>query len=106
MKRILRSNLGQSTVEYVLLLATVMFFVGLVMRSQLFANLLGDDSNFFNALKERMEYSYRYTHLPAPGIDPAGSGRDDTPYSDPRAHESYAAGGSSRFSGNIREYGE
>lgn len=104
MKILLRKNSGQSTVEYVLLLATVMFLVGLVLRSPLFADLLGEDSNFFNALKERMEYSYRYAHGPS-GVDPAGSGRDDNPYSDPKQHTSYAAdNGTSRFAGNTSPY--
>ena len=105
MKRLMRNYLGQSTVEYVLLLATVMFIVGLVMRSPLFAELLGEDSSFFTALKERMEYSYRYAHEPLNGVDPAGSGRDDSPYANVRSHTSYAADdGSSRFAGNTTPY--
>ena len=106
MKQLLRTDRGQSTVEYILLLVTVMFLVGLVMKSPLFADLLGDDSNFFRVLKNRMEYSYRYAHEPTGGVDPSGSGRDDGPLSDPKSHTSYAADddNSSRFAGNTSPY--
>lgn len=96
---------GQSTIEYVLLLATVMFLVSLVLRLPQFAELTGEDSGFFNALKNRMEYSYRYTQVPENGSDPSGSGRDDSPYSNPRQHPSYSVDGRSRFTGNTRVYG-
>lgn len=105
MKRLMRNYLGQSTVEYVLLLATVMFIVGLVMRSPLFAELLGEDSRFFANLKKRMEHSYRYTHIPIDRVIPDDSGRDDSPYGNVRSHTSYAADdGSSRFAGNTTPY--
>lgn len=90
---------GQSTVEYILLLSVVMLFIALVLRSPLFADLLGENSSFFQALKDRMEYSYRYTHLGT------RSGSGDENITDPKLHDSYSDDGSSRFSGATEPYG-
>jgi hypothetical protein len=89
---------GQSVIEYVLLLAVVMFLVATIFRSQLFTDLFGQDSSFFAALKERMEYGYRYTHG---GLE-AGSGRVDQSAD---AHPSYRESGGSRFAGATSPYG-
>lgn len=89
---------GQSTIEYVLLLAVVMLLVSIVLRSPLFADLLGKDSSFFKALKDRMEYSYRFTHLDS---------EEDAGLKDiraPESHDSFSKGGRSRFIGATDEY--
>lgn len=91
---------GQSTIEYVLLLSVVMLLVAVVLRSPLFADLLGEDSSFFKILKDRMEYSYRYTHA---GVR-ADSGVENIV--DPKQHDSYAKNGLSRFAGAVDEYGD
>jgi len=90
---------GQSTVEYVLLLALVMFLVSTVIRSPRFQEYFGENSAFFTMLKDRMEYSYRYTQLG----NRAGSGREDI--NDPKNHDSYAKDGSSRFATSAEPYG-
>lgn len=97
MKRI--KEKGQSTVEYVLLLAVVMFLIGLVMRSPRFQALIGEDAEFFALLKNRMEFSYRFTHTGSR----AGAGREDI--SDPKNHDSFADDGRSRFAGATDPYG-
>ncbi len=91
---------GQSTIEYVLLLAVIMLLVSIVFRSPLFADLLGENSSFFKVLKDRMEYSYRYTH--------AGLKEDSglEVITSPTSHDSYAKDGRSRFAGETSEYGE
>lgn len=56
---ILRSEQGQTTVEYILLLAVVISLFSLVFRSNAFQNLLGEDGSFFQGIAGKMEYSYR-----------------------------------------------
>jgi hypothetical protein len=84
-------------IEYVLLLAVVMFLVATIFRSQLFTDLFGQDSSFFAALKERMEYGYRYTH--------GGLGVDNGAPPPPEIHPSYRESGGSRFAGATSPYG-
>ncbi|MBH47953.1 MAG: hypothetical protein CME71_07245 [Halobacteriovorax sp.] len=97
MKKYLQQK-GQSTIEYVLLLAVVMLLVAIVLRSPLFADLLGEDSSFFKVLKHRMEFSYRFTHL---GVEPDVGLKDITT---PEQHDSYSKGGRSRFIGATDTY--
>lgn len=91
---------GQSTIEYILLLAVVMLLVSVVFKSPLFTELLGEDSSFFKVLKNRMEFSYRYTH--------AGNREDSglENITSAAQHESYSKNSKSRFAGATTEYGE
>jgi len=91
---------GQSTIEYILLLAVVMLLISVVFKSPLFIELLGEDSSFFKILKDRMEFSYRYTHA---GLK-EDSGLDDI--NSAARHESYSKNSKSRFAGGTSEYGE
>tara|TARA_R110002049_G_scaffold49511_5_gene141613 strand:+ start:1948 stop:2244 length:297 start_codon:yes stop_codon:yes gene_type:complete len=91
---------GQSTIEYILLLAVIMLMVSVVFRSPLFADLLGEDSSFFKILKDRMEYSYRYTHA---GVE-EDSGLENI--TTPVNHDSYSKDSRSRFAGDLAAYGE
>jgi hypothetical protein len=52
---------GQSTVEYILLLAVVVTFISTVFNSNAFKQFFGEDSNFFNAIAQGMRASYRYS---------------------------------------------
>lgn len=90
---------GQSTIEYVLLLAVVMLLISVVFKSPLFSKLLGEDSSFFKILKDRMEFSYRHTHA---GANPDEGQRD---ISTAAQHDSYSKNSKSRFAGATSEYG-
>lgn len=96
MKLLSKQN-GQSVVEYVMLLAVISFLAATIFRSPLFTDFFGDNSNFFNALKDRMEYSYRFTHS---GIED-NAGRAVLAPSD---HYSYRKDNGSRFAGATTPY--
>lgn len=53
-------NKGQSSVEYILLLAVVVALAMGVFRSRQFQSFFGDDSEFFEAMKEHIEVNYRF----------------------------------------------
>ena len=54
---------GQSTIEYVLLLAVVVALASTVFKSKLFQEVFGRDSDFMAALIVRMEYAYRHGRM-------------------------------------------
>lgn len=58
-KSILKNNQGQSTVEYILLLAVVISLFSVVFNSAAFQNLLGPEGSFFQATAAKIEFSYR-----------------------------------------------
>ena len=51
---------GQSTVEYLLLFAVMSAITMSILGSDKFKQIMGRDSEFFVALKNYMEYSYRH----------------------------------------------
>jgi len=51
---------GQSTVEYLLLFAVMSAITLSILGSDKFKQIMGRDSEFFVALKNYMEYSYRH----------------------------------------------
>ncbi|OFZ25094.1 MAG: hypothetical protein A2381_14250 [Bdellovibrionales bacterium RIFOXYB1_FULL_37_110] len=51
---------GQSTVEYLLLFAVMAAITMSILGSDKFKQIMGKDSEFFVALKNYMEYSYRH----------------------------------------------
>lgn len=53
-------QLGQSTVEYVLLLAVVVSLVFTVINSARFKDLLGEGGGFALRMKDEMEWNYRF----------------------------------------------
>ena len=55
-----RDQLGQSTVEYVLLLAVVVSLVFTVINSARFKDLLGEGGGFALRMKDEMEWNYRF----------------------------------------------
>lgn len=87
-----RSDDGQSTVEYILLLAMVIGLTFTIFNSRAFKNFLGKDSNFFKVVAERIQMNYRYASR-IPLADDIGS----APTAD---HPSFARDSStSRFFG-------
>lgn len=62
MKKVI-SNLGQSTVEYILLLLVVSSIAAVFFKSPLFQDMFGDDSGLFQSLASQIEFSYRHGYL-------------------------------------------
>lgn len=56
----LKSDSGQSTVEYILLLAVVVVLMSTVLNNQRFKSFFGDDSAFFTAIATRISMTFRY----------------------------------------------
>ena len=56
----LKNAKGQSTVEYIMLLAVVVSLASGVLRSEYMVNLLGQDGVLGKSYKLRMENSYRF----------------------------------------------
>lgn len=54
------SNKGQSTVEYILLLAVAISVVTAVFKSQGFQNLFGEEGTFNAQFRMETEFSYRH----------------------------------------------
>lgn len=53
-------NAGQGSVEYILLTLVVIAMTSAVFSNDKFRNFFGKNSTVFIALRDRMEYSYRY----------------------------------------------
>jgi hypothetical protein len=53
-------RLGQSLVEYILLLGAVATFVAVVFNSAAFKRVIGPNSEIFAKMRGYMEYSYRH----------------------------------------------
>jgi hypothetical protein len=86
---------GQSTVEYILLLAVIISLVGTVLKSDMFRQLFGEEGKFAQEFRKEIEYSYRH----------ALKGREfhTTPnYNQP--HDSYERVGDTRFFGAKEKY--
>lgn len=60
MGKFLNSSAGQSAVEYIMLMALITLIVTSVLRSDVVARNLGENSALMNLLASRMEYSYRH----------------------------------------------
>lgn len=58
--RILRSNLGQSVVEYILLLAVLSSLGYTFYNNKKFKDFLKGKDGMFASMKKGMSYSYRY----------------------------------------------
>ncbi|MBF0311835.1 MAG: hypothetical protein HQK50_04285 [Oligoflexia bacterium] len=53
-------NSGQSLVEYIFLLAAIIFLIGLTFRNPYLLSFFGPDSSYFNKVKKSLEHSYRH----------------------------------------------
>ena len=56
----LKNNKGQSTVEYVLLMAVALTFMTTVWNSNAFKEFFSEDSNFFTAFSQRIRTTYQF----------------------------------------------
>lgn len=95
-KRSFLGQTGQSTVEYILLLAVVVIAVNTVFKSKAFQSIFGENGKFSKEFRGEAEYSYRH----------AIRGRKlfrEPNYA--RKHDSYIQSGSStRFFGAKEPY--
>ena len=91
---------GQSTVEYILLLAVVISLIYTITNSQRFRDLLGEGGSFATTMKSEMEWNYRF----------GSQGRTTTTtITFPNAfHPTYynTARNTTHFIGPIKPYGE
>jgi len=87
---------GQTTIEYVMLMAVVLVLVTTVLKSRAFQDYLGAEGEFFKAYKRIIEFSYRY-----------GTEGNVDPHPDfTGEHPSYFGDGNTRFFGPLGEYPE
>ena len=86
----LGNNKGQSALEYILLLAVVVSIGTTLFKSKIFTDFMGPNSVFFETLRTRYEYTYRY------GAPPTG-------IEDPSEGNAYATKHESYFNGSVNE---
>lgn len=86
---VLKNNSGQSTIEYVLLLAVVVTFMTTIWNSKVYKDFLGEDSEFFNGIAKKIEHNYQYS-VTVP-IDTT------TAIPPPTNHPSFSSGANSLF---------
>jgi Flp pilus assembly pilin Flp len=93
-----KSEQGQTMVEYILLLAVAVGLVYTLMNSALFKRIFGDKGSFGGALKASSEFNYRHGA-------PIGS-LPDVPREnrEPNMHPTYSDGTESRFFGPKEKY--
>jgi hypothetical protein len=89
------NQLGQSTVEYILLLAVISFVTTSLFNSSMFKDYFGEDGTFVTTYKYELEYSYRH------GV--RGRKKTVVNYASPN-HDSYKSGGNTRFFGALLPY--
>jgi hypothetical protein len=66
----LKNNKGQSMLEYILLMA-VMTTIGMTLfKSKVFTDFMGPNSVFFDELRSRYAFTYRYGSPPTENQDP------------------------------------
>ena len=63
--KIIKNSLGQSTVEYILLLAVLVGIGVTIFKNPRFKNLLSGKDGFFLTMRKGMAYSYRYGRMPS-----------------------------------------
>ncbi|MEK6626334.1 MAG: hypothetical protein AABY86_15295 [Bdellovibrionota bacterium] len=76
-----RRDRGQSTVEYILMLAVVASLAAMILNSERFKKTLGAESEIFKKFAQRLEFTYRH------GVSGAGDNTPRTP--DFGKHETY-----------------
>ena len=103
--RILKNNLGQSAVEYILLLAVITSLSYTFYNNKRFKDFIAGKDGLFANMKKGMSYSYRY------GLeykqDIPLEVKMDYSYTD-KSHDTYynATANTSRFFSGIQAYGE
>ena len=91
-KKVIRTQAGQSMVEYILLLGVIGVLFNTVLSSSMFKDLMKGDKGFFYSMRIYLESSYRYPYF---------SKTKRSSYSD-SAHDSYSTPSSeTRFWGPL-----
>lgn len=67
--RVLKNQLGQSTVEYILLIAVITSIGYAFFHNKRFREFIAGKNGFFATMREGMSYSYRYSHQYDSSID-------------------------------------
>lgn len=88
------SQKGQSSVEYIMLMAIIISLVSVFFKSDLFQSYFGDDGTVARVFKGRLEYTY--TH--------AISGTEFFNSPNFTRHDSYVGGQGTRFFGAKNVY--
>lgn len=89
---------GQTSVEYILLIAVIVVIATSVFKSSGFQQLFGAEGLFAKTYREEVEYSYRHTLGGRKAFsEPNYSGSN---------HDSYKGGGQTRFFGAVEKYGK
>ncbi|MGB0453616.1 MAG: hypothetical protein ACPGJV_07855 [Bacteriovoracaceae bacterium] len=100
--RDLNSNLGQSVIEYILLLLIIVSAINLVFKSDQFRSFFGNDSQFFRMIATKIQYGYRH------GTMEDSQTRESDRYDYNGIHESYCKspcnGQNSRFFLPLEKY--
>jgi len=91
---------GQSTVEYILLLAVVISLIYTVINSARFKDIVGEGGSFANKMKNSMEWNYRFGSQGTEGFSTIQypGGRHPTYFN--------SSTGFTHFIGPIKPYGE
>ena len=92
----LKKEDGQSSVEYLMLMAVAIFLVTTVIRSDYFQEFFGEEGQFSTAFRQEIEFGYRN----------ALHGREFFREPNYRGdiHPSYVNGGTTRFFGAKDQY--
>lgn len=96
---VMRSQSGQTMVEYILLLAVAISLVYTFYNSETFRRLFGEQGTIGQRIRIESEFSYRHAYMrkrPATDIDK--NNRSST------EHHSYSDGTGSRFFGAKMQY--
>lgn len=103
--QLLKSNKGQSVVEYILLMAVVASIGFAFYNNQRFKEFLGGQTGFFAAMRNGMAYSYRYGRDLKPEVD---FNQAQSFNYQSRDHDTYfnKSTGKSRFFEGTTSYGE
>lgn len=102
--KILKSESGQTAVEYILLLVVAISLVLTFYRSATYQRIFGENGQLGTQLKSENEFAYRHAFLRNrdPGPVPAS-------YSEVAEHPSYSnpgGGSKTRFFGPLSPYGQ
>lgn len=99
---VVRSEKGQTVVEYILLLSVAVSLVLTIYRSESFKRIFGEQGTLGKQVKSQSEYSYRHAG-PKANADVVDIARDNK---DGAAHPSYTdpAAGGTRFFGPKTAY--
>ncbi len=95
-----RNHLGQTSIEYTLLLFVVFSVTFALFQSPMFKDNLGQNGLMFQRLKNTIEYSYRHG---LSGNTPLNDAGNEINYGVGR-HSSYRNGNQTRFFGHAEPY--